>query len=54
MRAKWEATVSEEAKLKEKVTKLTDALTKICCIYLSQAQLMFLRHNWIRIINQTI
>jgi hypothetical protein len=30
MRAEWEATVLEEAKLKEKVTELTDALAKIC------------------------
>jgi histidinol dehydrogenase len=54
MRAEWEAAVSEEAKLKEKVTELTDALTKVCCVHLSQAQRMFLGRNWIGVVNQTV
>lgn len=37
MRAEWEAAVSEEAKLKGKVSELTDALAKVCRVYLFQA-----------------
>ena len=47
MRAEWEAAVSEEGKLKEKVAELSDALAKVCWFHLSQAQYLFLGYNWI-------
>jgi len=34
MRTEWEAAVSEEAKLRERVSTLSDALTKVCGVHL--------------------